>query len=263
MRAASARDRSRPRCSRAPLRASADGRSFVNLPGSPKAVRETIAAVLPAVPPRARPAGRRSCRTAEIRDDVRRGFHLPARHDQRVGLAPRAGAPRPHAPLSPRTGRPAGRHPTYHVGGTSGKGSTATMIAAVLTATGSARDCTRNPHLVDDGAGSDRRRARLRRRVRRADRRDDAGDRTHPPVGRPSVVLRNAARAVAAPLRAKSGSTPPSSRWALGGARRHQRHHARSSRSSPTSGSTTRRSSDDRWKRSLPTRPASRSRAFR
>jgi len=44
-------------------------------------------------------------------------------------------------------GDPQDAYPTYHVGGTSGKGSTATMIAAVLTATGKRIGLHTKPHI--------------------------------------------------------------------------------------------------------------------
>src|ERR1700719_3434314 len=45
-------------------------------------------------------------------------------------------------------GDPQNRYPTIHVGGTSGKGSTATMMAAVLTASGKRTGLHTKPHLT-------------------------------------------------------------------------------------------------------------------
>ncbi len=64
-------------------------------------------------------------------------------------------------------GNPQERYPTIHVAGTSGKGSTATMIAAALEASGRRTGLHTKPHLTSvterarvDGVGDPRRRFR-------------------------------------------------------------------------------------------------------
>lgn len=51
--------------------------------------------------------------------------------------------------LDALTGHPTRRYPTIHVAGTNGKGSTASMIAAVLTAAGRRTGLYTSPHFVD------------------------------------------------------------------------------------------------------------------
>ena len=103
-------------------------------------------------------------------------------------------------------GDPQTRYPTVHVGGTSGKGSTSTMIAAALTAAGRRAGLHTKPHLrFDDRARANRRRADFRGSFRRAALRDDAGYRTHRARGRPALVLRNAAGARVRVFRTRVG----------------------------------------------------------
>ena len=144
-------------------------------------------------------------------------------------------------------GDPHRAYPTIHVGGTSGKGSTSTMIAAALQAAGQAhRPAHEAAPPLDDRARAHRRRADRARALRRAARRDDAGDRAHDVGARAPDVLRNAAGAGVRVLRRGARRRRGDRSRARRTARRHQRASCRSSRRSRRSGSITPRSSATR-----------------
>ena len=135
--------------------------------------------------------------------------------------------------------RPQLRYPTVHVAGTSGKGSTATMIAAAFTAAGK-RVGTAHEAASPVGHGTDphRRFADRGGRVRGVAHRNDAGDRRGRRGTRPADLLRDAlgdgVRRVRPSERRRCGDR--SGDWRT--ARRHQRsraarcrHHQRLARS--------------------------------
>ena len=109
-------------------------------------------------------------------------------------------------------GDPQNAYPTMHVGGTSGKGSTSTMIAAALAASGKRVGLHTKPHLqLDDRARAHRRRRGLRKSALPRTARG-----MMPAIGaerasaRPSNLLRNAACAGVTSTSRRSTSTLPS-----------------------------------------------------
>ncbi len=155
-------------------------------------------------------------------------------------------------------------YPTIHVGGTSGKGSTATMIAAALQAAGKRTGLHTKPHLrsmterarIDGDADS-------ARTLRRAARCDDAGDRADERAARTADLLRDAAGAVVRLLRRRARGRRCNRGRASAAGSTERTSCSPSSRRSRRSATITPKCSARRSRRSPSKRPASPSAAFR